>query len=314
MNSNAKLETYLTTLEQVLKPFSVSDRAEIVMEIKSHVLSALERDSQATTDSVLNAMGPAEIVANRYLMERGLKPTKPSISPIVRWLVFGFLGTCALLALVMSFAIVKLSPLIKVDEQKGRVILLGGLIDIQSTQDTNTSDNAVLSIAGVQFKEPLKGITSQEYSGSTEVKDSQEIHLLFNNGKLDVQGTSGTTLTWNCTIQKQDRKPYIQTLGATLQLDLRDWSGIDCSIQVPKQKLLKIRGNNGWIEFSGITTSVDTKLTNGNIEFNPENGTHYTYDVSVQTGMRDAFETVKLPPGTKSVFVRLSVINGKISQ
>src|SRR6187549_1830430 len=97
MTGDPRLESYLTSLERVLRPFPVSDRAEIITEIKSHVLSALERDPQARLDSVLSALGEPETVANRYLLERGLKPTKTSISPIVKWLIIGFLGTFAMI-------------------------------------------------------------------------------------------------------------------------------------------------------------------------------------------------------------------------
>jgi uncharacterized membrane protein len=77
MSTDPRLEGYLAKLETVLGPFSASDRAEIIMEIKSHVLAALDRDPNASMDSILAALGEPETVANRYLMERGMKPTKP---------------------------------------------------------------------------------------------------------------------------------------------------------------------------------------------------------------------------------------------
>src|SRR5215217_1399531 len=105
MSDEQKLEQYLSRMESVLKTFPTSDRAEVILEIKSHVYSALESDPNQTMVGILNALGEPEVVANRYLMERGLKPTRPPISPIVKWLVFGFLGTLGLMLIFGSFAL-----------------------------------------------------------------------------------------------------------------------------------------------------------------------------------------------------------------
>ena len=100
--NDPRLENYLTALDSALKPLSISDRADIVTEIKSHVMSALEREPERALDAILAALGEPETVANRYLIERGQKPSKPSISPAVKWIVIGFLGTFALILLFVG--------------------------------------------------------------------------------------------------------------------------------------------------------------------------------------------------------------------
>lgn len=83
MTNDSRLDDYLTKLERLLMLFSVSDRAEIILEIKSHVHSALARDPNTQMDSILSALGEPEFVANRYLMERGMKPAKPEAMGLI---------------------------------------------------------------------------------------------------------------------------------------------------------------------------------------------------------------------------------------
>src|SRR5580692_7021999 len=103
MTVNSKLEDYLRALDKTLGPISTSERAEIVTEIKSHVLEAQKRGQ--SIEDVLKSMGEPEQVANRYLLEHGLTPAKAPKRPIVKWLVIGFLGA---FGMTLAFALVVL--------------------------------------------------------------------------------------------------------------------------------------------------------------------------------------------------------------
>lgn len=152
MSTDPRLENYLATLDRALSPLPVSDRAEIVTEIKSHVLSAMERDSATSLDSILAALGEASTVANRYLLERGLKTGKPPISPVVKWVVIGFLGTVALLVAGIVALLLQLSPVVQIDGKEEKVSLLGGFILI---------DGENVKIGGREME------GSQSFSGSS---------------------------------------------------------------------------------------------------------------------------------------------------
>ncbi len=136
MATDPKLESYLSALERALKQLPVSDRADIVTEIKSHVLDALDRDPQKPIDSVLEALGPAESVANRYLLERGQQTVKPPISPVVKWMVIGFLGTLAMIFLFFGLLLFRFSPVLSIDGKNEKVTVLGGLVSIDGKNET----------------------------------------------------------------------------------------------------------------------------------------------------------------------------------
>jgi len=108
MGTDPLLENYLATLETILRPIPVSERAEIVTEIKSHVLEALERtEPRPSLQSILDSLGAPEVVANRYLLERRVPMTKPPIHPVAKWLFAGCFGTFALVVVCVTVIVVK---------------------------------------------------------------------------------------------------------------------------------------------------------------------------------------------------------------
>ena len=89
-------------------------KAEIITEMKSHVLDAIESDQNRTVAMVLSDLGEPEQVANKYLAERGLSLQKPYKYPVVKWLVIGVLGMGMLSFLLISIVVWKFTPFISV--------------------------------------------------------------------------------------------------------------------------------------------------------------------------------------------------------
>lgn len=135
MSIDPKLETYLNRLDKALGQVPVSDRAEIVTEIKGHVVEAQSRDPGKTVDSILASLGEPEGVANKYLMERGLKPGRAPRGNMAKWLTIGFLGTLGMVVLFVTIVLWRFTPIISVDETKGEVKILGGAIHIRANDD-----------------------------------------------------------------------------------------------------------------------------------------------------------------------------------
>lgn len=259
MATDPRLENYLSALERVLAPFPVSDRAEIVTEIKSHVLSALERDPQQSIDSILHAMGAPESVANRYLLERGLKPTKPPISPAVKWIVIGFMGTAAMLLLFVGTLAWKLSPILKIDERAGRVVILGGLIDVNEKEGT-------VKVGPMHIEGKKGGWTT--YAGNRPVRD-REITIRIDDGRLEIVEHEGADFAWNCRGASSTRGAAMIETPQAIGLDVHDNHGVRCEIAVPKGVDLSINGKTsrwrGKIAY-GAATNENADDSNGSGE------------------------------------------------
>lgn len=286
MGSDPRLESYLASLEKALKPFPVSDRAEILTEIKSHVLSALDRDPSAQLDGILHALGAPETVANRFLLERGMQPTKPPISPMVKWIVVGFLGTVAMSLLFLGVLIFKFSPLIEVDERKDYVSLLGGLIEINGREG------------------------GRSLSGSAPLGSASSVIVRFGNAKLDVATAEGKELRWDCRLPRASGPLKLTEKDGALELDVSGFRHARCEISVPEGATARLQGSNGKLELAKPRFSVEASVSNGKIDFRAAEAAAYRFDVSVVNGRTDEFPSSSDP---KAYSISLKATNGLIT-
>jgi hypothetical protein len=299
MPVDPKLEAYLAALDRALGPVPTSDRADIVMEIKSHVLSSLEAHPEQNVAAVLRALGEPESVANRYLVERGLKPGKASKSPMLKWLTIGFLGTLAILALLIVFFVTRFTPLISVDEGKGHVQILGGMINING-------DDGGLSLGGA----------GREFSGSRRLDPAavETLEVRFANGKLEVTGDVSDTLRWDCKgapfTKTDDDKVDVKIDGKTALLDLGANNIVRCDLGVPLGIALKLDGGNGKVALVRPQAPVAIEMANGEVAIEPDPAKTYRYDLHVTNGKTGDFPSSD-DPSALPVSVRLG--NGNIT-
>ena len=302
MSTDPRLETYLSKLERVLGPFPGSDRAEIIMEIKSHVLAAMERDPQTAMDSVLSALGEPETVANRYLMERGMKPTKPPISPIVKWLVIGFLGTVAMCLVFAGVLAFKFSPLFKVDGNTESISLLGGLIQISGDEGSIRVGNSFIRGGG----------QGTAFDGVWEAKGKKESFTIkFGNGQWELNNSTDPKLSWQCRGGDLKIPPQPVAEGKGMLLDMSQITGVKCELSVPEKQDVRLEGINGRIEVNEPHYDFELDLKNGKVDLAPDAKTNYRYGLSVMNGKMASFESSS-EPGSFAITVHM--INGVISR
>lgn len=127
----AKLNGYLSELEQTLGKVSVQDRCAILMELNTHIQESLKNNDRSI-DEILMALGDPPQVANRYLITKGvpLVPLKKKWS-FLRSILLTCLGlftisTVGLIILVKSFF-----PLFEINEKEGTFRMLGGMVVFQ---------------------------------------------------------------------------------------------------------------------------------------------------------------------------------------
>jgi hypothetical protein len=312
METNPKIENYLTILERSLKQLPVSERAEIVTEIKSHILSALEREPGGSVENVLHALGEPETVANRYLAERGHAFVKPSISPIVKWLVIGFLGTFGLLLFFVGALAFRFSPLVHIDGEKERVTLLGGMVDIDGVKET-------VRIGGLQVSDDdegsgwrWSGTKTRQVIGKKLVATGSDTTLMISaaNAKLQIGNSTQGEFSWDCHIEKDKPDPVVSEKGHQLVFDLTSLMGVKCELLVPEKHALSIRVRNGKVDIAKPRSNLDVSVTNGKLSLDPDPALKYRYDLQITNGKKDAFESSDSPD---ALLIRADVSNGKIT-
>lgn len=273
------LESYLNTLDKSLSQLSTSDRAEIITEIKGHVLDTLEREDQRTVDNVLASLGEAETVANKYLMERGLSLGKPSKTPVVKWLTIGFLGTVAMCLLFAALTMVFFSPLIEIDDSAGRIRILGGLIDISDSKTkVEMSRSSHTSLSG--SIDTSAGASQKIMTMTPEMK----FRLIFSNGKIEISNSNSETLSWDCKLD-ESVEPLVTNSDGLITLDMSQTKGAKCEVSVPPMKELSVEGINGKIDYIYPRVDSSIKLTSGKIDIEFDDNVQYNHQIHVLKGM-----------------------------
>ncbi|OFZ20890.1 MAG: hypothetical protein A2X94_05120 [Bdellovibrionales bacterium GWB1_55_8] len=310
MKTNAQLEAYLSKLDRALSSLPVSDRAEILIEIKSHVLSAMERDPHQSIGALIAALGEPELVANKYLMERGNAPVKPPISPVVKWLVMGFLGTLALFLFFAGTLMWKFSPLLQVDEKNERVRILGGLIDVDGKAGQAKIGSSTLS-GSFELDADWSDSESVRFEGTNPVDPTKRaIDVRFTNGKFEVKTSETEKFGWDCRSKaKGETRPRLE--AGVLLFDFSGMKGVRCDLSVPREASLLLKGTNGNLEINEPEFHLDARLVNGNIEIAPADDEHYRVDLSVVNGSSDSFDSSDDP---KAYRLTAQLTNGRITK
>lgn len=301
MSTDPKLEAYLAALDKALGQIPISDRADIVTEIKSHVLASLESDPESTLAKALASLGEPETVANRYLMERGLKPGKASKTPMVKWLTIGFMGTFGMILLAFMVLLWKFTPILKVDEEKGRIVILGGLIDIDEK-------NGTLSIGSTRLHhdEDMKLL---EGAKPVNGEKGEKILIQFGNGKIETTPSIDEQLHWRCKYSGDLKTGGVYEEKSLIRLDLTPASGVKCEIQLPKAPT-EITGSNGKIKLVHTQAALTLKLINGKVELMPHPNAKYRYNAQVNNGIMSGLNS---STDKDAIPIHIQVNNGKIS-
>lgn len=298
MSVEPKLESYLASLDRALGQISVSDRADIITEIKSHVMAAKENGQ--SLDSILAALGEPETVANRFLMERGLQMGKPPKSPIVKWLVVGFLGTFGIVMLSVVLLVWRFSPVISVDEKGDRVSILGGMIKVDG-------DSGEVHIGSKKFSEKTFG----RFDGFKAVDPKKTVRILFSNAKIEILPSEDGNLRWDCKYSSFTGTPTVTEDRGNVSLNIDQSEGSKCDIRVPKVQKTLVKGGNGKIELVRVQSPIDVEVSNGKIEVVPDKGRKYRYDTQVTNGVVDHLESSQ---DADAIPIRITLANGRVDK
>ncbi len=312
MATDLRLESYLHSLDKALGQIPISQRAEIVTEIKSHILAAQESDPSATIDQILASLGQPEIVANRFLLEKGLKPIPPSRSPVMKWLVIGFLGTVGIFTLFVTVLIFKFSPLIEVNEKNGRVKIFGGTIDIN---DFEERDFAYWNGKKGKFKLKVDASSrSNSIEGAREIdpKAIDKIFIPFSNGKFEITYNSQKKFSWDCrSSEGADSFSMATEQNRVLTLNLKKTKGIKCELSLPEGVAVSISGVNGDLEIENPHGPMDIQLANGRVVIAPDDKKAYNYDLKVLNGKTDSFDSTN---AANAIKIRVEIKNGYVQR
>lgn len=295
MKEQKDLEAYLTKMDKALASISVSDRADIITEIKSHVMTSQERHPEQSMHALLSSLGEPEAVANRFLLERGLKPGKAPKSPMVKWLTIGFLGTVAMLVFLVIVICWSFTPLIHIDGAKGEFELLGGLISINDDDDGD---------GHISFGGDIIG------ERSIDMATLKSVEIKFSNGKFEVRHTDQPKISWDCNIKGEEFNVSVDEKTGVALMDMSAADGVKCALVLPERPY-KIEGQNGKVAIIEPKADVAVEMVNGKVSFREAPGTSYNYTLDLNRGSKSRFVSSNAPNAVK---VQIKLVNGVIHQ
>lgn len=298
MDTQLKIEHYLLQVDHELHALPMSQRAEIITEIKSRI----RREGLAT-------LGPAKLQAESYLQKKGLTPTaksrvransSPANSKWRKWLAVSTVG---------FFAIVFLSGLNLIWAfRPGPLRRLTRWVHDQGTSD------AQLVAGGRAPSDAFSNPIFSPVEGRRKISSKQVrlIRIPFQTAKLDVESSTGSSLSWSCqSNQAQPPQPDFEITAGVATLNLDALVLARCLIHLPIQTRTEIRGVNGHMDVKSPAAGLDIRLLNGKVNVETDPSKDYDFDVRVKNGLQDLFPRSSRADAVK---VKISVTNGTVKK
>lgn len=306
MNKDIKIEHYLLQLDRELQGLPVSQRAEIITEIKSHIMDSETKYADNPNhgiDRILQDLGTPQSVAQRYLSAKGVVYSKPRRSGAwVKWLAIGTVAFFGLIFFAGMSAIWYFSPLVKVDEEKGRVVLLGGLIDVNEKIGK-------VKIGDMEVNGSLDG--DFEVTGEQEMTGNvRSLKIPFNTAKLDLSAATGRKITWDCRATSE-AAPEVAVVAGVMTLNLDKLNLAKCTVSIPLGISTEVRGVNGHMDVENPGGPLDIALDNGKVNIKTDPSKVYDFEVKVKNGLQDFFPRSNAKGALK---VKVSVVNGLVKK
>jgi len=264
---------YLRQIEEYLSDLSVMEKVKLMGEINSEIsikpLSELE-----------NALS----YTNSKRTQHGFDPFKKNFS-IFRFIFKSFAIMALIMALLVALVIWKFTPILSIDEQSNRVIVLGGLIDIDGRAGKfKVFDN-------YQFSD-------ENYTNDLQVSfglqdDQDEIIVNFNSGTFTATNSPNGELKIDCKLSLPASKEVIQQFDDYLKIDLTNIDGTSCNLQIPEDKKIILDGKAATIQINEPEFNVFIELESGRVAIKPQVEVDYLFNLELgdENGYIGEFES-----------------------
>lgn len=263
---------YLKLAQTYLVDLPVMETSKILSMINDEIL---ELDSTELPDALT--------YVNKKRVELGHYPFKYRPKP--SFLRF-FLKLTAVMSLI-SFAAVgilvwKFTPLFKLDEANNRVIILGGLIDIDGQAGKLKIGN------DYQFTEAKY---ENEFQGSFMLdQNKDEVLIKFTSGAFKVSTSLTDEVSVKCKLETPPKKDMIVQADDIVTINFTDMQGSSCDIAVPQEKKITLEGVDANIELIQPEFNAYIEIENGNFKQFPTPEIDYNYQVKVGNGHTGEFQ------------------------
>lgn len=238
--------------------------------------------------------------------EMNAKPPKRT-GRMFKWLAIGTVGFFALIFFAGIMASIYLRPLVSVDKEKGRVTLLGGLIDVNE-------EIGEVRIGDLVVNNDLKDTVSVHGEENVSGKEVRIIKIPFNTASIEVKQGTSDQFSWSCkAASSNETVPNLVTeiAAGVMTLNLDKLNLAKCEIELPIGMASQFRGVNGHMKVDAPFSDMEIAIDNGKVNIHPDPSKSYDFEVKVKNGLKDFFPRSKQKDAVK---VKVSVVNGMVKK
>ncbi|MAZ48867.1 MAG: hypothetical protein CME65_09905 [Halobacteriovoraceae bacterium] len=281
-----EVDTYLTGLPAETK-INLMSRALVDIDENPALLS---EDSRTYADKVRSRHNYPP-----FKPEKKFSFFKLIFSLFAMFWVFVFLG--------LGLLYWKFTPIFKADEENQRVIILGGLIDIDG------KSGKVKIFDQVQFADSdnLKDSFQMNMALGSEI---DEVDLNFKSGQFTLKNSLNNELKFNCKLSGPFEQEMVEQRPELLKVNFAKLDGVTCELSIPEGKRILLEGVDSAINIDRPEFNTYIEVENGHVAILPAPERDYLFNLEVEQGYIGEFNSVKDNPEATEIQVRLQ--NGSI--
>lgn len=264
---------YLKQIEFYLTDLSVMDRAKLLSEINADI-----------SGKELSELKNSKEYANDKRMEHGFVPflEKKKFSFASLFLKFSALMTIIILGFI-SFLVWKFTPILEIDEEKNRVTILGGLIDI----DGEAGKFKIFD----EYHFSKDSFNNDLQANIALDPEKDEIIVKFNSGSFTLNNSEDSEFKLDCKLATPADKNVIQQVEDYIKVDLTKIAGATCELGVPEDKKITLEGAQSHIRINSPIFNSYIDIDSGKVAITPEKEIDYLYNLNVENGYVGEFES-----------------------
>ena len=288
-------DEYLKKIEPLLSDLSVYDRSKLLCEIHKEI-ERLE----------LTDLKPALAFANEKRSEYGYIPFKPvkKMSFLSFFLKFSAMMTLLFLGSI-SLLVWKFTPIFKVDEETNRVIILGGLIDI------NAKAGKLKVLDNYHYSDD--SFTNDFQASINLNQDKDEVIVNFQSGRFDLKNATDDNFTLDCKLATPPTDEIISEQDDLVVIDFKKTPGLNCTLAVPVDKKITIEGLDASIRVPSPEYNLYVELDSGKVYLTPEEEIDYNFNLNIdETGPENYIGDFQSNDTDEAFEIRINLKRGAI--
>lgn len=285
-------EKFLVQINRYLEDLSV--------ELRTNLLNSTidELDTNPTT---LN--NDPLLYANKLRSRHNLTPYRPPkkggfFSFLWKLFVLGFIS----FVILIGFLWWKFTPIYEVDEENQRLVLLGGVIDI----DGKSGKVKVLDQVQFSKSNSFNDSFQMNMNLTTEV---DEIDIRFDSGQFTLKSSENSELKFDCKLSQPFQQDMMQQESELIKIDFSSLQGTTCEIFVPENKRLLLEGKDTAINLIKPEFNFYAEISNGHIAITPQPEHDYLFNLEVENGYVGDFKSSESESATE---IQIRLQNGSI--